>query len=375
MRVVVEASAGPRTGGRWLLRPGDKLSFGRTERSDIMIGEDTILSSLHFRVIVEQGVCVIEDLQSTNGTWIGEQKIAKAELIDGDEVVAGKSRFVFRIDARDAYERTTADANAKLYDSRREDHHRSTMIEEDAAPPSADKQPAAERPVTVVPNYIPAMSAKPAPRMIVVAESAGDQVPSASTIALQLRRCESGLWVARQTTTKVAPATMVHLLVQKMPAAFIIDAGRADLLLREEDPASPTFLMGNLPAEVAAAVSPRLIQPFSGEDLETWMNEGWGNDGMMAVFSEVDTSVLLHHFQSLMHCRPEDAGSRRGMIGLCWPSVLESLLSHGKTSFANEVIEPITAILIDSDDSPGGWALIGDDRMSQLLTSCNLPFV
>ena len=37
----------------------------------------------------------IEDLGSTNGTFVNEKKIAKYELFDGDEVIIGKHSLGF----------------------------------------------------------------------------------------------------------------------------------------------------------------------------------------------------------------------------------------------------------------------------------------
>jgi len=39
----------------------------------------------------------IEDLNSTNGTFVNEKKISKYELLDGDQVIIGKHSLFFRI--------------------------------------------------------------------------------------------------------------------------------------------------------------------------------------------------------------------------------------------------------------------------------------
>ena len=430
MRVVVEASAGPRAGGRWLLRPGERLKFGRTERSDIIIGEDSLMSSSHFRVSVDHTSCTVEDLSSTNGTWIGDKQIAQACLVDGDEIIAGKSTFLFKIDARNAYERTTADAQSKLSDSRRlkssgdildeqdlpdnlrtgntdvdvrlnlaEIHGSSSFSSPsqdadsstgacDVDPPSQADADRGQFPIGDTPGKVPRQSEsleqpktkapserRPTQRVIVPAASTAAKTSgqASSKMELQAKQCVSGLWHVQQTTTDFPAKLIVDLLVQKMSAAFIIDAGRTGIELRQDDH-EPGFLMANLPPEVAVHVSPRLMQPISPEEFDLWMNDGWGQDGMIALISHVEIEPMLLHLRSKMNTSADDSDGRKGIVGLCWPSVLRSVLENGKPAFAKEVIEPMEAIIVDSEDGPGGWMMLGDQRMLELLANCNLAF-
>ena len=62
--------------------------------------ETGYVSRQHARITLEDGAYMLEDLGSSNGTFIKRdqfEKIEKAEICDGDEVAFGNARFVFRV--------------------------------------------------------------------------------------------------------------------------------------------------------------------------------------------------------------------------------------------------------------------------------------
>jgi len=67
------------------------------------------VSRRHARIVVEDGRATIEDLDSKNGTFVrGERITAVTPLQDGDEVIFGRARFVFRAAAAAAGTTMTA---------------------------------------------------------------------------------------------------------------------------------------------------------------------------------------------------------------------------------------------------------------------------
>jgi pSer/pThr/pTyr-binding forkhead associated (FHA) protein len=67
--------------------------IGRDPQADLHIPDDT-LSGIHARVFYKNNQWMIEDLQSTNGTGINEERLSTpAVLIDGDEVACGRIRL------------------------------------------------------------------------------------------------------------------------------------------------------------------------------------------------------------------------------------------------------------------------------------------
>lgn len=67
----------------------DVISIGRSSNSDIRI-ENLSVSKNHARIVKEQDGYVIEDLGSTNGTFVNETAAARQPLNHEDVVTIGK---------------------------------------------------------------------------------------------------------------------------------------------------------------------------------------------------------------------------------------------------------------------------------------------
>lgn len=70
------------------------ISIGRNPKNDILI-DNMAVSSFHAAVKRVMNAYFIEDLKSTNGTFVNEKKIDKYELLDGDEIIIGKHSLFF----------------------------------------------------------------------------------------------------------------------------------------------------------------------------------------------------------------------------------------------------------------------------------------
>jgi hypothetical protein len=58
--------------------------------------EDRFMSSKHAEIKVENGVWVLKDLGSTNGTYVNNKRVDKHELVDNDFVKFGGSMIKFK---------------------------------------------------------------------------------------------------------------------------------------------------------------------------------------------------------------------------------------------------------------------------------------
>jgi FHA domain len=92
-RLRVETAAGLRDGVAYDLSDGAVL--GRGDRSDIQL-EDSFASTSHARLVPQGDVVVLEDLGSTNGTYLnGEPLRGPQPLHVGDRIRIGDSEFTF----------------------------------------------------------------------------------------------------------------------------------------------------------------------------------------------------------------------------------------------------------------------------------------
>ena len=92
-RLRVRGAAGLRAGAAYDLSDGATL--GRGDSADIRL-QDTFASSAHARLTPQGDVIVLEDLGSTNGTYLnGEPLRGPQPLHVGDSIRIGDSEFTF----------------------------------------------------------------------------------------------------------------------------------------------------------------------------------------------------------------------------------------------------------------------------------------
>ena len=95
-RLVVERAPGHDPGMIYDL-DGD-IVLGRGDRAEIRL-EDPFASSRHARIYEQGNIVVIEDLDSTNGTYLNEELLQTPRpLHPGDRVRIGDSEFAFEVD-------------------------------------------------------------------------------------------------------------------------------------------------------------------------------------------------------------------------------------------------------------------------------------
>jgi hypothetical protein len=93
-RLRVEQAMGLRAGDEYDVTTGAVL--GRSEAADIRL-EDPFASSRHARIIRQGDVLVIEDLDSTNGTYLnGDRLDGPQPLHPGDRIRIGDNEFSFK---------------------------------------------------------------------------------------------------------------------------------------------------------------------------------------------------------------------------------------------------------------------------------------
>jgi pSer/pThr/pTyr-binding forkhead associated (FHA) protein len=70
--------------------------MGRAARADFIV-DAALVSRLHCRFALADGNrLAVEDLGSTNGTWVNGRKVEKAPLMPGDTIKVGRVEFAVR---------------------------------------------------------------------------------------------------------------------------------------------------------------------------------------------------------------------------------------------------------------------------------------
>lgn len=95
-------------GSRFRLRPARDFRIGRSSTADVSLPEVLSLSRLHARLFFERETVVIEDLHSTNGTFVNDDPVLSRRVLkSGDRFQVGAVHFKFlhERDPEDAYYR------------------------------------------------------------------------------------------------------------------------------------------------------------------------------------------------------------------------------------------------------------------------------
>jgi hypothetical protein len=92
-RLIVERAPGHTPGMEYDV--GEGAVLGRGDQAEIRL-DDPFASSRHARLVRQGGIVVLEDLGSTNGTYLNEELVSGPQpLHQGDRVRIGDSEFMF----------------------------------------------------------------------------------------------------------------------------------------------------------------------------------------------------------------------------------------------------------------------------------------
>ena len=79
--------------------PGEPKTLGRAPRADFIV-DAPLVSRLHCRLdIDDRDHLAVEDLGSTNGTWVNGRKVTRAPLATGDRLRVGRVEFAVRVES------------------------------------------------------------------------------------------------------------------------------------------------------------------------------------------------------------------------------------------------------------------------------------
>lgn len=78
--LAIEVMNGPMDGLRFIFPPTGVMTIGRHPENDVALLLDHYVSRRHAKIICEDGKYLLEDTNSSNGTWIDDKKVSKAEV-------------------------------------------------------------------------------------------------------------------------------------------------------------------------------------------------------------------------------------------------------------------------------------------------------
>ena len=295
------------------------VQVGRTEWADHSFPQDGRMSSVHFALEADGTGCYVRDLGSTNGTSLNGQRVTdRVPLRQGDEICAGQTRFVVHVEGGAPRETALG-----------------------AAQGTTDL--AAARPTGPMP--VP---------------------PQQGSVTYTVEKCDSGLTLCRGSNEEIPPPDLAVLLCQTCPAYVLADFRNLGSPPPEEL-AARNYLFDWLEPPAADVASPLLI---GQDDLLTWpmlIEQGWGKDAVICLFSQQEKPLLLEHLRRAIRAKPNREDLSGGMLGFCWPSVLSMLLAHGAAPLVRQLLSGIDAVLVELPDLPETWQVYGEARVADLL--------
>ncbi len=300
------------------LGPGHALTFGRSGRADCVFDFDSAMSGVHFRVTCDSEQCSLEDLESTSGTWLNGHKVVRSHLYHGDRIRAGSTEF---------------------------------LVEVEGATGAIDR-----------------------PADLAVGSSQLATDVSSLPWSAKRTKCRSGL---HRLLGRVPDETPIDHLVSALatlaPTYLLVDYSRLGSAVIAELKHPTETLFPWLPAE-AALKMPVLLAP---EDVPGWQSlviKGWGQDAVIMLQSEQPKAKLLETLRALIGGQ-EGPESGRGIVGVCWPVVLETILLHNAHGFADQLFEDVLHVFMESPQDVACWQGFGSSEATQRLTGLGLSII
>lgn len=123
--------SGKYQGGEFPLIPGKEIQIGRSNDLEMVLAEDMV-SRRHAKITFEGEEIFIEDVASTNGTFVNGEKIKRSRLREGDRVLIGTSilKVVVSESPRRAAEDARRDMEATAHQRSNQGRSMSGSIEE-----------------------------------------------------------------------------------------------------------------------------------------------------------------------------------------------------------------------------------------------------
>jgi pSer/pThr/pTyr-binding forkhead associated (FHA) protein len=309
--------SGNRAGELIPIRLGSSV-LGRSSENDVSFSNDLQVSFKHCEIIAAPQACTIQDLESRNGTFVNEQRIAQGhDLKPGDIIRIGSTKLEFGTSAK--------------------------------TPPEPVVPAAVESSPTAVDSPI----ARQVDAYLQQSAKSKQMVATRSIIHSDIVRVH-GNW-----DQEAAPVSWIEmLLAQKGNLYLLIDMGQVAMVDTEGQQETTNTLFDWLPFPASQA-TPRLF------DLRNWLawpsavEQAWGKDALMVLSTRSSTDDLLAHLRNVLRGGTTDDFEPKAIQGICWPSVLRTLLEVEAVGVAKDYFRVVDALWIEGAKDPLTWEWIG----------------
>jgi hypothetical protein len=112
MQLTLQATTGPHTGRKVLLRSGQIARIGRTEWADFSFPRDSELAEVHFAVQCQLHGARVRKLAADKPLAVNAKDVTEAELVSGDTINAGQTNFLVTLDGQASGSASAAQAGA-----------------------------------------------------------------------------------------------------------------------------------------------------------------------------------------------------------------------------------------------------------------------
>jgi hypothetical protein len=282
MRLVLKIRAGSDAGSEIFIEQGARVRVGRKSPSEYVFPDDPGISRQHFCIECTADTGRVQDLNSSNGTWVNGQRISDAVLQEGDQITAGGMTFVVHLERDQALVAPPSAAKA-------------------AAPPSySQPQLSVELPLGPIENSPPAAAKPAAPAapeisleerllgmfredfqpLYAILDAA--RSPQIYKILAEAKEDNLKAWEA-QNPGAAGPAS-------QPPAAGMLEGG-----------AQYESLFEGWSKAQLALFAPYLVSlPPWSKLLEKLVTKGWGKSWGVYLTSHVAFAEIRHHFRHFL---------------------------------------------------------------------------
>jgi hypothetical protein len=201
------------------------------------------------------------------------------------------------------------------------------------------------------------------PTVVQTASAALPKPLKRGTATYTLEPCASELVVCSGSTEEIRPTDLANLLGVKLPLHLIVDPRK----IENKPVEGIDYLFNWIPPEAARLASPVVVSAASYSDWPAIVEQGWGNDAVVCLFSRYEKPNLMEHLRNCLRAKPKQTEMSAGIIGYCWPGVMSMLLSHGMHNFVQNFFTGIEAVLIELPDLPEIWQIYGFSSIAQRI--------